>query len=148
MEGTEATAFTAGEAQPLCGLGSDSVNVLVLSPVKLKTTRESPASAAPMTQTAGSHYGDILLALRVRVSDGRGLGRGGKFDRPKLLTGLGVEGAEASIVGGADERQAAGGDDRPTKAGPARILLAYRQTVGHAQRRSPGDLAGIHIDGD
>ena len=48
-----ATALACAAAGMLDDWGSDSVNVLVLSPDKLKTTSESPASAAPMPRLRG-----------------------------------------------------------------------------------------------
>jgi len=53
----------------------------------------------------------------------------------------------AGVVGGADEGEAAGGQDRPADVGPPGVLLTGRQGVGDAEVAAPGDLAGVEVDG-
>jgi hypothetical protein len=60
--------------------------------------------------------------------------------------GFGVEGAEAGIVGGANEHQAGRRRDRAAFAGPACILPIGRQTIGNAEWNAPSDVAAVDVD--
>src|SRR5205085_7638240 len=57
-------------------------------------------------------------------------------------------GAEAAVVRPGDEDQAARCGDRAADVRPAGVLLALRQVLSDAERRFPGDLAGVDVDGD
>ena len=61
------------------------------------------------------------------------------------LPGLRIEGAEAFVVGRADEHQAAGGRDGSAAVHAAGVLLAFGQFVGHAEHDPPRELAGLRV---
>ena len=141
-----ATAFASGAA--FCGLASDSVNVLVLSPDKLKTTRESLASAAPIPKPPVATTAIYCCPLASAYVIGVDSAEAGSFTVHNSVAGSSIEGAKASIVGSADEREAAGGDDGAAQARPPGVLLPWRQAVCYSQSSSPRDLAGVHVDRD
>src|SRR5690606_38856128 len=59
-----------------------------------------------------------------------------------------VEGAEAAVVGRADEHQPARGHRRAGAAGVADQALALRQLVDHAERDRPLDFPRARVDRD
>ena len=139
---------TAAAGATFSGLASEWFNVSTLSPPEAEDHERVTGQRRADSETTGGHNGDVLLPLRICVSDGSGLCRSRKLYRPQFFTRFGIEGAKACIIRGAHERQAAGSNNSAAKAGPARVLLARRQTIGHAQRGSPRDLAGVYIDRD
>ena len=73
-----------------------------------------------------------MPAVAGLVGNGSGLGGAGETDGPEFGAVPGVKGTEASVVGGADEDEAAGGGDGPAIAGAAGVVFALWQVVGDA----------------
>src|SRR6185436_17621326 len=65
---------------------------------------------------------------------------------PQFLPGPGVEGAEAAVIGRANEDQSAGRGERAPEIRPAGFLLVLGQSFRNPQHRLPHDFAGIDID--
>src|SRR6185437_5630248 len=90
---------------------------------------------------------DILLAVAAFVGNGDGVGAGINFLGPQLFAGAGVEGAEATVISGADKDQAAGGDDHRTRIGRASIRKTFRgERINRAKGNMPDDVAGFGVD--
>src|ERR1044071_9668031 len=83
-------------------------------------------AAVPGESAAGGGDDDVLSAVLALEGDGSGGRAGIHLIHPQLLAGLGIEGAEAAVVGRADEDQAAGGGERSADVRAPRVLLARR----------------------
>src|SRR5579862_7124701 len=96
-------------------------------------------------QLVGRDNRHVLLAVlplerhRIRISVA--LERRG----PQLLARLRIERAESMIGSRADENQPARRGDRTRAAAIPGVLLAFRQSLGDAERGLPGDLAGVAV---
>src|SRR5262245_33357996 len=66
--------------------------------------------------------------------------------RPQFLTGFGVEGAEAAVIGRANKDQSACGSQRAAEIRPAGFLFVFRQPFGNAQHGLPDYFARVDID--
>src|SRR5690606_16256747 len=76
-----------------------------------------------------------------------GIRVGAQLGFPQLLAGCCIESAEAPVVRGAHEDEAARRNGRARAAGIADEALALWQLVHHAERDRPRDRAGIGVDG-
>src|SRR6185437_2270717 len=91
---------------------------------------------------------DILLAVAAFVGNGDGVGAGINLLGPQFFASASVEGAKATVIGGADEDQAASGDDHRTCIGRASIRKSFRgERVNGAEWNMPDDVAGFGVDG-
>src|SRR6185369_3164122 len=97
--------------------------------------------------SAGGSDDDVLLAILALIGHGSGFGGAAEFHGPEFLAVLGVEGAEAGVVGGGHEYESSGGGDGAAVAGAAGVLLAGGEAVGYAEGDPPGELAGVDVDG-
>src|ERR1017187_6946978 len=90
--------------------------------------------------------GHVLLAVlalichRIRVSIFPELGD------PELFSGLGIDGTEAIVRRRADEHKTARRRNGAGTATAASILLGWRQSLGNANHRLPGDVARVCVD--
>src|SRR4051812_43845577 len=109
---------SAGAAKPAMEERRRSAAVRVMSivatslPLRLFERKRDDAVASyrviEESASCGRDY-HVLLAIAALVRDGSGFSCAGQLDGPQLLAGLGIEGTEACIVGGAHEHQATGG---------------------------------------
>ena len=74
---------------------------------------------------------------------------GGQHGTPQFNTGVEIKGTEAIVLGGPDENQAPGCNDRTAEAGraPAQGQGHGHQPVEGTQRRLPQDFAGLQVHG-
>src|SRR5262245_66582479 len=69
------------------------------------------------------------------------------FRRPQFLAGFGVEGAEAAVIGRADEDQSAGRSERAAEIRPAGFLFVLGQSFRNPQHGLPDNFARVDVDG-
>ena len=94
------------------------------------------AAADGGSTRGGNHH--VLRAVLAHVGHRSRVAAGRKLRHPQFTTGLGVEGAEAVIVGRADEDEAAGGGDAAAeiaRAGLQPDVAEFGQRLVDAQRR-------------
>src|SRR5262249_44069383 len=94
----------------------------------------------------GRHHGDVLFAVFPLVSH-RNSGRVViQANRPEFLAGLGIEGGEAAVTGGADEDESACGNHWAAEARGSDVLFPFGHVVIYAEWDAPGELTrrGIH----
>src|SRR5581483_10804267 len=80
-------------------------------------------------KSVGGRDRHILFAVLSLIGGGHGVGHAIELGGPQLLSAFGVEGAEARVIGGADEHQAARRDDRSSASRSADIPFAFRQGI-------------------
>src|SRR5580704_16100869 len=71
-----------------------------------------------------------------------------ELDGPEFAAGAAVKCAEAVVIGCAEKHEAAGGDDRPSHAGPPRIFFAFGQFVRNSGWHAPCEISGVGVNGD
>src|SRR5690606_23440638 len=91
--------------------------------------------------------GDVLFTALAPIAHRVGVGIGAQLRFPQLLAGIGVEGAEATVVRGPHEHQPPRGRGRAGAAGVADQALALGKFVDHAERNRPLDGAAVCVDG-
>ncbi len=91
---------------------------------------------------------DELLAAAASIGDRRAIDRCRQLEAPQLRAGACIEGANAVVVGAADEGQAAGGEDGAACADATGVLQRIRQVVADAQRRAPRNVSSVDVHGD
>src|ERR1700686_3291352 len=99
---------------------------------RIRNHRVGPAF---ITQEAAPRRGnhDVLLSVLSLERHGGGVRAGIDGCHPQLFAGLGIERAEAAVVGGADEDQASRGGDRAADIRASGFLLFGGEALGDSQ---------------